>query len=187
MSTRNGQPNALPDESYAVVVLPVVRDRAGNRLDGEFNTGASATIPLSNGTTGRSSLFPSGDGKPVALENADNDQFTQVLPDRPIVDLPLDHELFNIFYTIDRVLQVPNVGNGQRYAMGCVQCTSENDGYIPYVKGIFDDKGRLMVLINFNTDMGDAWEWAEDPYYPLEFSTYAFEMGVNMILYSMTH
>jgi hypothetical protein len=114
-------------------------------------------------------------------------EIMQVLPGRPIIDLPMDHELFSIFYTIDRIIQVPNVGNGRRYAYGCFQCTSENDGYVPYVKGILDDKGRLMVLINWNTDLGDAWEWAEQPDYPLEFSTYAFEMGVNMILYSMTH
>ena len=45
----------------------------------------------------------------------------------------------------------------------------------------------LMVVINFNSDLGDAWEWAEDPYYPLEFSTYAYQMGVNFVIYSMTH
>jgi hypothetical protein len=114
-------------------------------------------------------------------------EITRVLPDRPIIDIPLDHPVFSIFYTIDEIIQVPNVGNGERYAMGCLQCTAENDGYVPYVKGILDDKGRLMVIINWNTDLGDAWEWAEVPTYPIQFSTHAFEMGVNMILYSMTH
>jgi hypothetical protein len=80
-ASRAGDPNALPVATYAAVVLPTVRDRSGNLLDGEFNTGASATIPRNDGTTGRATLFPSGDGKPVGLENADNDQFTQVLPD----------------------------------------------------------------------------------------------------------
>jgi hypothetical protein len=55
------------------------------------------------------------------------------------------------------------------------------------VRGVFDDEGRLMVVINFNTDLGDAWEWAEDPYYPLEYSTFAYEMGANMIVYGMSH
>ena len=36
-------------------------------------------------------------------------------------------------------------------------------------------------------DLGDAWEWAEDPFYPLRYSTYAYEMGVNMIVYAMSH
>jgi hypothetical protein len=111
----------------------------------------------------------------------------QVLPDRAIVDIPMDHTLFSIFYTMEEIRQVPNVGNAERIARGFGNETWERDGYVPQVKGIYDDKGRLMVLINWNTDLGDAWEWAEDPYYPLEFSTYAFEMGVNMILYSMTH
>jgi hypothetical protein len=79
--SRLADSGALTDESYAVNVLPTVRDLAGNRLDGEFNTAASFNVPLGDGLTGRNSLFPSGDGKPVALENADNDQFTQVLPD----------------------------------------------------------------------------------------------------------
>ena len=43
--------------------------------------------------------------------------------------------------------------------------------------GIDDDRGELMVVINWNTDLGDAWEWAEHPYYPLKFSTYAVRDG----------
>ena len=64
--------------------------------------------------------------------------------------------------------------------------TSEQDGDVPHVRGIYDDKGRLMVVINWNTDLGDSWEWAENPYYPLKFSTFAYEMGVNMIAYAMS-
>ena len=65
--------------------------------------------------------------------------------------------------------------------------TSEQDGYVPHVLGIHDDKGRLMVLINWNTDLGDAWEWAEQPDYPLKYSTYAFQIAVNFIIYAMSH
>jgi hypothetical protein len=110
----------------------------------------------------------------------------RVFPDEPIVEIPLDHDLFKAFYTIDKIVQVPNVRNAEAVARG-FGVTYEDDGVVPHVRGIFGDDGRLLVLINWNTDMGDAWEWAEDPLYPLEFSTFAFEMGVNMILYSMTH
>ena len=106
----------------------------------------------------------------------------RVFPDRPIVDLPLDHPLFSSYYDIEEILQVPNINNG---AGG--YRTHERDGYDPYVRGIFDDKGRLMVVINHNTDLGDAWEWAESPYYPLVYSTFAYEMGTNMIVYAMSH
>ena len=106
----------------------------------------------------------------------------QVLPEYEIVDLPIEHNIFTTFYEIDEIIQVPNVGNGVRGGP-----TWERDGFIPMVKGIHDDNGRLMVVINWNTDLGDAWEWADDPYYPLKYSLYAYEMGVNFIVYAMSH
>ncbi|MCI0433427.1 MAG: DUF4159 domain-containing protein [Gemmatimonadetes bacterium] len=108
-------------------------------------------------------------------------QMQRVFPEFPIVELTLDHELFRAFYNVKEVLQVPNVRNA-RYGI-----TSERDGYVPYVKAIFDNENRLMVVINQNTDLGDAWEWAEQPDYPLKYSTYAFQVGVNSIIYSMSH
>ena len=105
-----------------------------------------------------------------------------VLPGYEIVDLSLDHPIFSIFYEIDEILQVPNRTNGVRGGP-----THQSDGYIPWVKGIYDENGRLMVVINWNTDLGDAWEWADDPDYPFRYSMYAYEMGVNMIVYAMTH
>ena len=106
----------------------------------------------------------------------------RVLPGRAIEDIPLDHPIFRSFYRVDEIVQVPNVGNGIRGGP-----TWERDGFEPEVKGIFDDERRLMVLANWNTDLGDAWEWAENPYYPLRYSTYAYEIGVNFIIYAMTH
>ncbi len=109
-------------------------------------------------------------------------QISRVLPDRGIVELPLDHPIFHQFYDIDEILQVPAVNNACR---GCP--TYERDGYVPRVFGIFDDDGELMVVINWNTDLGDAWEWSEVPYYPIERSTFAYQLAVNFILYAMTH
>ncbi len=109
-------------------------------------------------------------------------EISRVLPGRPIVDIPLDHPLFEAFYDIKEIMQVPNVNNGMRGSH-----TWEQDGVVPHVRGIFDDHGRLMVVINWNTDLGDAWEWAENPYYPLKYSTFAYQMGVNMIIYGMSH
>jgi len=109
-------------------------------------------------------------------------EIRQVLPGYEIVDLPIEHNIFTTFYEIDEIIQVPNVGNGVRGGP-----THERDGFIPMVKGIHDDNGRLMVVINWNTDLGDAWEWADDPYYPLKYSLYAYEMGVNFIVYAMSH
>ena len=111
----------------------------------------------------------------------------RVLPGKRFYELPLDHSVFNNVYDVSNVIQVPQVNRGKMHdAYG----TPTHEGYgseVPQVFGIDDDRGELMVMFNWNTDIGDAWEWAEDPYYPLRFSTYAFEIGVNMIVYAMSH
>jgi len=107
----------------------------------------------------------------------------RVLPNRPIVEIPPDHPLFSAHYQIDEIKQVPARGRGIRGR----PTWERPDAQTPHVRGIFDEEGRLMVVINFNTDLGDAWEWAEDPYYPLEYSTFAYELGANMIVYGMSH
>jgi hypothetical protein len=109
-------------------------------------------------------------------------QLQRILPGYPVVEIPFTHPIFNCFYDVKEIVQVPNVGQGMQGGP-----TWESDGYFPAVKGIFDEEGRLMVVINWNTDLGDAWEWAENPYYPLKFSTYAYQMGVNFIIYAMSH
>ena len=109
-------------------------------------------------------------------------QIRLVLPEHAIVDLPLDHPIFNSLYQIREIVQVPAVDNWRRRRQ-----THESDGYVPQTRAIFDHDGRLMVMINWNTDIGDAWEWAEQPDYPLEFSTFAYQIGANAIVYSMSH
>ncbi len=109
-------------------------------------------------------------------------EISRVLPEYPIVDIPMDHPLLSSFYEVDSIIQIPNVGQGR---MGGP--TWERDGYVPALKGIFDERDRLMVVINWNTDLGDAWEWADDPWYPWKFSLFAYQIGVNMIVYGMSH
>lgn len=104
-----------------------------------------------------------------------------VLPEYPIVDLPLEHPVFRSFYEIRELQQVPAINNIRSGR------TWERDGRVPMVRAIFDERGRLMMLINWNTDIGDAWEWAEQPDYPLKYSTFAYQVGVNAIVYAMSH
>jgi hypothetical protein len=108
-------------------------------------------------------------------------QMQQVFPDRQFRDIALDHPVFHTYYDIDALLQVPNA------ALASSQHTHEFDGYVPQARGIFDDDGRLMVLVNWNTDLGDAWEWADDPDYPLHFSNYAYRLGINIVIYAMSY
>jgi len=103
-------------------------------------------------------------------------EIRQVLPEYQIVPIPMDHPVLRTFYDIHEIVQVPNVWQGRTGGP-----TWERDGYTPYLRGILDDRGRVMVLISFNSDLGDAWEWADDPFYPLPYSNYAYQIGVNMI------
>jgi hypothetical protein len=80
------------------------------------------------------------------------------------------------------VLQVPNIYNGMRGGP-----YSERDGIEPFCRGIIDERGRLSVMIVWNSDLGDAWEWAENPYYPLDRSTFAYQLGINAIVFAMSH
>ena len=105
-----------------------------------------------------------------------------LLPGRKLVEVPLDHPIFRAFYDISELVQVPNVYQGTTGGP-----THEYDGFEPKAMGIFDDDGRLMVFVNWNTDLGDGWEWADHPQYPLKFSTYAYEMGINFIIYGMSN
>ncbi len=53
--------------------------------------------------------------------------------------------------------------------------------------GVYDDDGRLLVAINFNMDLGDAWEHADDPWYPEPLTALAYRFGINYVIYSITH
>jgi hypothetical protein len=110
-------------------------------------------------------------------------ELRRVFPEKQIVDVPMEHPVFHMVYDIEEIMQVPN----RRLARAGGRTWERADAQIPFVRGILDDDGRLMVIINGNTDLGDAWEWAEDPYYPLKYSTFAYEMGVNIIVYAMSH
>jgi len=107
---------------------------------------------------------------------------SRVLPGAAISELPLNHEVFHSYYDISQLVQIPNVGN----ALYSDQ-TYEQDGRVPHCRGIFDQQGRLLVVINWNTDLGDAWEWADLPGFPAKYSTYAYKIGINAIVYAMSH
>jgi hypothetical protein len=110
-------------------------------------------------------------------------QMKKIFPDRKIVDIPRSHPIFHVFYDIDEPMQVPNIG----YAYNPGTPTWEQDGYEPYVRGIFDNNGRLLVFINHNTDLMDASEWADDPLYPQKFSAYSYKVFSNAVVYALSH
>jgi len=105
----------------------------------------------------------------------------RVFPDRAVVDLEDKDAIFHTIYDLDDKYQVP----GQQYLRSGQ--TWERDGYKAVWRGIYDDKGRLMVAIVHNSDLGDSWEHADNPYYPQEFSALGIRIGINYVVYSMTH
>jgi hypothetical protein len=106
----------------------------------------------------------------------------RVFPDRSIVDVEGDDEVFHVLYDLDQRVQIPGI---QAVARGV---TWEHPQGVPARwRGIYDDDGRLMVAINFNMDLGDAWEHADDPYYPEPLTALAYRFGINYIVYAMTH
>jgi hypothetical protein len=105
----------------------------------------------------------------------------RVFPDRPIVEIENENAIFHTVYDLDDRYQVPGQWALRRGS------TYRNDGSIPHWRGIFDDKGRIMVAMSFNSDLGDSWEWADDPQYPEKYSALGIRIGVNYVIYSMTH
>ena len=104
----------------------------------------------------------------------------RAFPDRPIVEIPDDDPIFHSVYDVTDRYQVPGQAHlrvGYKYA----------DGKGAHWRGIYDDQGRVMVAISFNSDIGDAWEFADDPWYPAKFSDLAIRLGVNYVVYAMTH
>jgi len=84
--------------------------------------------------------------------------------------------------SVEQPINMPGEGAWVRRHM-----TYEYDGYVPRWRGIYDDKGRLMVVICHNMDLGDSWEHADNPEYPQKFSALGIRIGVNYVTYAVTH
>jgi hypothetical protein len=111
-----------------------------------------------------------------------------VFPNREPVELPLSHEIFRCVFVLKEKPQIPSINvalGGRRYGI----TWEREDARIPHYKAIKDDKGRIMVIICHNTDLGDGWEReGEDEWYFREFSEKkAYPLGINIVFYAMTH
>src|SRR6478736_385451 len=103
------------------------------------------------------------------------------LNDEEAAKLPDYHEVFHVVWDLDHRVQIPGIValmSGRTY---------EQDGVDPHWRGIFDDHGRLMVAINFDMDLGDAWEHADTPEYPQEDTALAYRFGISYAIYAMSH
>jgi hypothetical protein len=105
----------------------------------------------------------------------------RVFPERQVVDLPDSDPIFHVVYDLDERYQVP----GQRFVYSGT--TEKCQGCPARWRGIYDDKGRVMAAMTFQSDLGDSWEWADYPAYPERFSALGIRIGINYVVYAMTH
>lgn len=108
----------------------------------------------------------------------------RVFPDRPIVEIPENDSIMHIFFDLDQRTQIPGERHLRMSRGG--EIVAQMEGPARW-RGVYDERGRLMVAINFNMDMGDAWEHADDPYYPVPMTALAYKLGINYVIYAMTH
>jgi hypothetical protein len=107
----------------------------------------------------------------------------KVFPDRPIEDLADSDAIFHTIYDLDDRFQV---AGWQWYRSGRTYEAGET-GKTPHWRAIHDDKGRVMVAICHNMDLGDAWEWSDDPRYPEKWASLAYRIAMNYFIYDLTH
>jgi len=119
-----------------------------------------------------------------------------VFPDRDIVDLPANHEIFQVHFEIDDFIQIPGLralclNPGQTWELPITKSANVIESHAsrqqPRWRGILDDEGRVMVMINWNMDLGDAWEHADMEEYDALYTATAYRLGVNYVIYGMTH
>jgi hypothetical protein len=115
-------------------------------------------------------------------------EVARVLPpyQYPIVDIPVDHQIMHMLYDVKQMPQVPSINFW--YRSGGQTSERGSDSAAVTFRGIHDEKGRLMIVMTHNTDIADTWEReGENREYFERFSPEGYAIGVNFILYAMTH
>jgi hypothetical protein len=111
-----------------------------------------------------------------------DESMSKVFPDREIVEIDGKDPIFHTVYDLDDRYQILG-----QWALGRGRMSWRVEGTVAQWKGIYDDQHHLMVAMSFNSDIGDSWEWADDPRYPEKFSALGMRIGVNYVIYSLTH
>jgi hypothetical protein len=112
----------------------------------------------------------------------------RVLPGQPITDIDESDPLMHVLYDIEEKDRTFIPGSRHlRVGPDGATIVMQPPGSDPAWRAMYDDRHRMVVAANFNTDVGDAWEWADRPIYPEPMTALAYRYGINYIVYSMTH
>ena len=111
----------------------------------------------------------------------------RAFPEYAIREIPDDDAIFHTVYDLAERVQVPGQAHLRLGYKVAPSAKSSTDGKGAHWLGIYDEKGRIMVAASYNSDIGDAWEYADDAWYPAPFADLAIRLGVNYIIYAMTH
>jgi len=96
----------------------------------------------------------------------------RAVPERDLVKLDISHEVFHTFFDVDTLKMKPPYGE---------------DVFMPEFWGMSDEHGRLQVIANFNNDIGDFWKYLDEGDKPLRDSTRSIRLGIDYVLYALTH
>jgi hypothetical protein len=98
-------------------------------------------------------------------------QMSRVFPDRALEEVPRTDPIWTCFYDISKLIITPPYNRFMQ----------------PQYFGIRDDKGRLMMMVNYNNDISDYWQWSNDPRMPIDETNEAYKYGVNFVMYALSH
>ncbi len=106
-----------------------------------------------------------------------------IFPKREVVEIPEDDTIFHLVYNLDERYQVGNFRSMMRDASRPYRA----DGAVARWRAVKDDRGRIVIAMAFNSDLGDSWQLADEPRYPEKYSALGLRIGVNYVVYAMTH
>jgi hypothetical protein len=116
--------------------------------------------------------------------NVFTESFMKIFPGAHIVDIPDNDAIFHTVFDLDERFQVP----GMQYTQtGSIPEKPFAGGVGAHFRALYDDRGRIIAAICHNMDLGDSWENADEPTYPQKFSALGIRVGINYIVYAMTH
>ncbi len=113
---------------------------------------------------------------------------SKVFPEREVVDLPDSDPIFHTIYDLGDRFQVPGAqffDSGRSYEPG--MGGDLNAGKTPHWRGVYDDRGRVMVAICHNMDLGDSWEHSDEPEYHENWASLAYRVAMNYFIYDLSH